>query len=210
MRRYGGYCIDWAMSGNGHVLGNLQRRSVVLVEDEIDLLLFPSLRAMWSLRSVPARGLLSDWNARRTVFGCMNLATGHQVFQVRYLQRAEDFQAFMRQVHRQYRGWHVTLLWDCDSSHTAITSQNLAAVLGIQLLWLPKRAPQLNPMDTLWGQGKDAICANKQYTSVDDQAAHFIHHMAGLSNVQSLQTAGILSEHFWFRHVLVKKICRPA
>lgn len=228
MRRYVGYCIDWAMSGNGHamcwlpihsekkkrhirhVLGNLQRRSVVLVEDETDLLLFPPLRAMWSLRGVPARVLLSGWNARRTVFGCMNLATGHRVFQVRYRQRAEDFQAFLRQVHRQYRGWHVTLLLDSDSSHTAITSQNLAEVLGIQLLWLPKRAPELNPMDTLWGQGKDAICANKQYTSVDEQAAHFIHHLVGLSNAQALQTAGILSKHFWLRHVLVKKFWRPA
>jgi hypothetical protein len=73
------------------------------------------------------------------------------------------------------------------------------------MLWLPKRAPELNPMDTLWGQGKDAICAYKPYTSIVEQAAHFIHHMAGLSNTQALQTAGILSKHFWLRHVLVKK-----
>jgi hypothetical protein len=122
MRRYVGYCIDWAMSGNGqamcwppihsekkrrhirHVLGNLQRHSVVLVEDEADLLLFPPLRAMWSLRGVPAQVLLSGWNARRTIFGCMNLAIGYRVFQVRYRQRADDFQAFLRQVHRQYPG----------------------------------------------------------------------------------------------------------
>jgi hypothetical protein len=59
-------------------------------------------------------------------------------------------------------GWHVTLLLDSNRSHTAIASQALAAKFGIQLLRLPKRAPELNPMDTLWGQGKDAICANKQ------------------------------------------------
>ena len=129
---------------------------------------------------------------------------------MRYRQRAEDFQAFLRQVHRQYQGWHVTLLVDCDSSHTPITSQNLAEVLGIQLLWLPKRAPKLNFMDTLWGQAKDTMCANQQYTSVNKQAAHFIHHLAGLSNAQALQTAGILSKHFWLRHVLVKKFWRPA
>jgi hypothetical protein len=29
----------------------------------------------------------------------MNLATGHRLFQVRHRQRAEDFQAFLRQVH---------------------------------------------------------------------------------------------------------------
>jgi DNA-binding transcriptional LysR family regulator len=46
--------------------------------------------------------------------------------------------------------------------------------LAIRLLWLPKRAPELNPMDTPWGQGKDSISANKQYTNIDEQADSFI------------------------------------
>ena len=182
----------------------------MLAEDETDLLLFPPLRLMWSLRGVPAQVLLSGWNARRTVFGRMNLVTGHRLFQVRYRQRAQDFQAFLHQVHRQYRGWHVTLLLDSDSSHTAMASQTLAAELGIDLLWLPKRAPELNPMDTLWGQGKDAICANKQYASIDEQAAHFIHHLTGLTDAKALQTSGIQSGHFWLRQALLKKFRGPA
>jgi hypothetical protein len=81
----------------------------------------------------------------------MNLVVDNRLFQVCYWQRAEDFQAFLHQVHRQYRGWQVTLLLTSDRSHTVLTSQTLAAELGIQFLWLPKRAPELNPMDTLWG-----------------------------------------------------------
>jgi hypothetical protein len=85
---------------------------MVLVEDETDLLLFAPLRAMWSPRGESARVMLSGWNARRAIFGCMNLVTGHRLFQVRKHQRAEDFQAFLRHVHRHYCGWHVTLLLD--------------------------------------------------------------------------------------------------
>jgi hypothetical protein len=151
-------------------LSGLPRRSVVLVEDETDLLLFPPLRATWSPRGQAAQVVLSGWNARRVVFGCMNLATGHCLFQVRRHQRAHDYQPFLLQVHRQYRGWKVTVLLDSDSTHTANASQTSAAQLGIRLLWLPKRAPELNPMDTLWGQAKDVISANKQYTSIDQQA----------------------------------------
>jgi len=103
----------------------------VLEEDVTDLLLFPPLCVMWSLRGVPAEVLLSGWNARRTVFGCMNLATGHCLFQVRHRQRALDFQAFLEQVHRQNRGWHVTVMLDSDRSHTAIASQALATEFGI-------------------------------------------------------------------------------
>ena len=87
-------------------------------------------------------------------------------------------------------------------SHTADTSQELAQRLGIRLLWLPNRAPERNPIDTLWGQGKDATCANKQYTSIDEQTASFTDHLTGLSNEEALQTSGVLSEHFWLRRAM--------
>jgi hypothetical protein len=132
------------------------------------------------------------------------------LFLERNHQRADDFQAFLRQVRRHYRGWQVTLLLDGNRSHTAFASQVLAERLGIRLLWLPKRAPEVNPMDTLWGQGKDAICANKQYTSIDEQTASFIDYLTGLSNAKALQTSGVLSEHFWMRRMMSKKFCLPA
>jgi hypothetical protein len=182
----------------------------VLAEDETDLLLFPPLRAMWSLRGQPAQVMLSGRNARRVVFGAMNLVTGHRVFLVREKQYAVDFQAFLREVRRHYRGWHVVLLLDGDTSHTAAASQALANKLQIRLLWLPKRAPELNPMETLWGQGKDAIAVNTQYADIDEQADAFIAHVSGLSNQQALQTSGVLSKHFWLKHVLSIYFCGPA
>lgn len=191
-------------------MSGLAKRSVVLAEDETDLLLFPPLRAMWSPLGEPAQVMLSGWNARRVVFGCMNLATGHRLFQVRHHQRANDFQAFLHHVRRQYRGWRITLVLDGNSSHTANASQALAARLKIRLLWLPKRAPELNPMDTLWGQGKDAICANKQYTSIDDQVESFIAHLSNLSNREALHTSGVLADQFWLKHALSKNFCGPA
>lgn len=165
---------------------------------------------MWSPRGVPAQVMLNGWNAKRVVFGCMNLVTGHRVFLVRRQQRAHDFQAFLRLVRRQYRGYRITMVLDNHRSHDAHASQLLAAGLGIRLLWLPKRAPELNPMDTLWGQGKDAICANKQFTSIDDQAAAFIDHLNGLSNQEALQTSGVRSRKFWLRRVVEKNIRSPA
>ena len=177
----------------------LRPRSVLLAEDETDLLLFPPLRAAWSLRGQPQEVHLSGRNARRVVFGAMNLLGGTRLFLVREHQRAGDFQAFLRVVHHHYRGWHVALLLDEDSSHTANGSVELAVWFGIELISLPKRAPQLNPMDTLWGQGKDIISANKQYASIDLQVSRFLEHLEGLSNEEALQTSGVLSGDFWLK-----------
>jgi hypothetical protein len=188
----------------------LPPRSVVLAEDETDLLLFPPLRAAWSPRGQAKRVLLCGWNARRVVFGAMNLRTGRRLFLPREHQRAADFQAFLRVVHYYYRGWHVALLLDEDPSHTAKASVELAGWFDIDLLWLPKRRPELNPMDTLWGQGKDVISADTQYATIEEQVGRFLAYLEGLSNPEALHTSGVLSADFWLKRTLSKKFCGPA
>ena len=175
---------------------------MVLAEDETDLLLFPPLRAAWSPRGQAKRVVLSGRNARRTVFGAMNLRTGRRLLLAREHQRAADFQAFLRVVHYYYRGWHVALLLDEDPSHTAKGSVQLADGFDIDLLWLPKRCPQLNPMDTLWGQGKDVISADKQYATIDEQVDRFLRYLESLSAGEALHTAGVYSKGFWLKSVL--------
>jgi transposase len=135
------------------------------------------------------------------VFGTINIATGHRLFLARRRQRAEDFQAFLPVIRQHYRGREVALLLDEDPSHTAQGSQELAAELKIQLLWLPKRCPELNGMDHLWGHGKDHKSATWQYLGIDQQVEEFIHYLQALSNREALRQAGILSENFWLRGV---------
>src|SRR5262249_48558507 len=148
-------------------------------------------------RGQTQRVMLRGGNARRVVFGAMNLRTGYRLFLPRERQKAVDFQVFLGEVHSCYRGWHVALLLDEDPSHTAKASVRLAGELGMELLWLPKRAPQLNPMDTLWGQGKDVINADKQYAGIEEQVDRFLDFLMGLPNPDALHTSGILSTNFW-------------
>jgi hypothetical protein len=180
----------------------LPRRSVVLAQDETDLLLFPPLRSCWSPVGQAKEVVLCGRNARRVVFGAMNLRTGSRYFLVRERQRAVDFQEFLRLLHDRYRGWHVALLLDEDPSHTAKGSVELAGWFDMEPLWLPKRVPELNVMDTLWGQAKDVVCADKQYPSLDEQVDRFIRHLGSLSPLHALHSAGVLSDDFWLRDIL--------
>jgi hypothetical protein len=102
---------------------------VLLVEDETDLLLFPPLRCSWSRRGEPATVTLCGWNARRVIFGGLNLTTGRRLFLPREHQRAADFQAFLRLVGSHYRGWYVALLLDEDPSHTARGCRTMPCIL---------------------------------------------------------------------------------
>jgi len=166
------------------------------------LLLFPPLRAGWAPKGQAATVVLSGFNARRVIFGAMNLRSGRRLFLVRQHQRSLDFQVFLQALRRRYGRRPIALLLDEDSSHTAKGSVALAAQLHITLLWLPKRSPKLNPMDTLWGQAKDLLNANRQYASIDAQAARFVAYLEGLSDQDALRMAGVLSGNFWLRSVL--------
>jgi hypothetical protein len=130
----------------------------------------------------------------------MNLRTGSRVLVPRPKGRSEDYQAFLGEVRSAYRGWHVALLLDEDPCHTAQASQREAE--GMTLLWLPKRLPKLNPMDTLWGQGKDVISADTQYPTIEEQVDRFLRYLRGLSDREALHTSGVLSKKFWLRGAL--------
>ena len=172
---------------------------MVLAVDETDLRLFPPLRAGWARRGRPAPVPISGGNAKRVLFGAINIHTGHRLFLVRRHGRAADCAAFLAEIRRHYRGRHVALLLDEDSSHTAAASRARAAALGIELLWLPKRSPHLNPMDHFWRHGKEIVCANHQYASISAQAQSFIDYFQSLAPANRLHKAGVLSKHFWLK-----------
>lgn len=177
----------------------------MLAQDETDLLLFPPLRAAWSKRGEVARVWLSGRNARRVIFGAMNLRTGARLFVPREKGRSGDFRAFLEEVRSHYRGKHVALLLDEDRSHTAKAS--LREAEGMTLLWLPNRSPKLNPMDTLWGRAKDVISANKQYATIEEQVDRFLEHLRSMTNREALHTSGVLSQRFWLKGALSNLFC---
>lgn len=180
---------------------DLGPRAALLFEDETDVLLFPPLRACWAQRGHAAAVPLSGRNARRVVFGAIHIGTGHRLLLARKRQRGEDFRAFLEAIHEHYRGWEVWLLLDEDSSHTAHASVGLAREYGIGLIWLPKRCPELNAMDQLWGDAKDEVCANHQESSIEVLVDHFIQYIQGLSAEDARRKAGMLTDEYWLKDV---------
>lgn len=177
-------------------------RSVLLAEDETDLLWLPLLRSAWAKRGAAATVSICGRNARRVIFGALNLRTGHRLLEERDHNRQEDFQAYLDLVRWHYRSWHVALLLDENRSHTAEQTQVLAEELDIELLWLPKRSPKLNPMDHLWGHGKDEISANRQYGTIDEHVERFLAYLQSLSPREALRKAGVLSDNCWLKDAL--------
>jgi transposase InsO family protein len=175
---------------------------VVLFTDWTLLRLFPPLRHAWAPVGTQAEVPITGANAKRVLFGAIDLRTGRRVVLTRKRAGAADAQAFFRELRRRYRrAGTIWLLLDRAGGHTSPRTQALAAALGIALLWLPTQAPELNAMDQLWGALKDAVAANRQAVSIDALAAEASEWVLDLPLTVARRLAGMRSEHFWLRHV---------
>ena len=113
--------------------------AALLMEDETVLRLFPVLRRAWSLRGQQAEVPITGRNAKRVLFGVINVRTGRRLCLRRADMRQANFQDLLREVRRRYGSRPVWMLLDEAPGHLAKRSQDLAAALGIHFVWLPKQ-----------------------------------------------------------------------
>jgi transposase len=170
----------------------------VLVADETILRLFPPLRQAWGPRGEQVCVPVTGRNARRVLYGAIDVRTGRRVVRRAASMRQAEVHAFLRELRRRYRrAGRIWLVLDRHGSHDAAATRRLAAELRVALLFLPKQCPELNPMDHLWRGAKNGVCANRQYATIDDQADEAERWVLTLTPREAKRKAGILSKNFW-------------
>ena len=170
----------------------------LLVLDETTLRHLPPLRAAWALLGQQAAVRISGTNARRSLFGTLDLRTGRRVLMASRHQRLADFHRFLRRLrHGVGACGALWLLLDRHGSHQSPSSLRLAAKLDIRLFWLPRQHPKLNPVDHLWRGLKNNLAANRQFASVDELAAYAEAWVRALTPTVTLRKAGLLSQNCW-------------
>ena len=173
--------------------------AVLLFEDETVLRIFPVPRRAWSLKGEPAPIAINGNNAKRVLFGTINIRTGHRILMRYSNMRQEGFQDFLHLLRRCYRERQIWLVLDEASALTATTSQVLAEKLDIKLIWLPKQCSELNGMDQFWKELKSHISANWQFSDIDEHTSYAENYSLTLTSTQAKRKAGILSKNFWLK-----------
>lgn len=143
----------------------------VLFEDETTFRRLPPLRGMWMRRGQQARVTLPESNGKFTLYGVLNPLTG-ETFTASYEKGKSCYTAaFLDRLMERLEG-PVLLIWDHASWHT---SQAVERVIEgyerLQVLLLPKRAPEQNPIEDLWRHLKRIVAANLERSLPALQAA---------------------------------------
>ena len=121
---------------------------MLLFTDWTLLRLFPPLRAMWAAIGTQAKVPITGQNAKRVLFGTINVRTAHRTAYIGCRVGTYDVQAFLLALRKAYRrAGTIWLLADRASGHTAAATLALARELRIEFVWLPRQWPELNAME---------------------------------------------------------------
>ena len=143
-------------------------QAIVLAEDECEVCLLATVRAMWQRVRTQARLVTPGQNAKCAVFGALNLRTGQWHYRVTAHKRSTDFTALLTTLLSAYAvGTIYVILDNVAIHHSQATLTWLAAHPRVQLVYLPTYCGhQLNPVEKVWWQLKRTIAANRNFTAL--------------------------------------------
>jgi len=165
--------------------------AILIAEDECDVHLLAVLRAMWQRVKEQLRIVTPGQNAKRGVFGALNLRTGEWFYQLSAHKRSADFIAFLAPLLDAYPLEKIYVLVDNARIHTSkAVVQWLAHQPRLELVYLPTYSGhQLNPVEKVWWALKGEIAANRCFKSLADLDAAVVRFFAKFSPSAALALA---------------------
>lgn len=154
------------------LIAALPADETVVFQDEVDVHLNPKIGSCWMVRSQQAEVVTPGNNEKRHLAGSLHWRTGRLILSAPGMQRNADlFLAHLddlRKGLRCYRVLHVV----CDNArfHDCRKVRDyLARWEGrIVLHYLPKYAPETNPIERVWWHLHDTITRNHRCQSLDE------------------------------------------
>jgi transposase len=162
---------DAIVAGLCALLRDLPDDETVVFQDEADINLNPDIGSMWMRRGAQATVVTPGDNAKRYLAGSLHWRTG-TLLATDGPKRdgrlvAEHLETLCRRL-RRYTKIHVVL--DNAKIHTCkVVQQVLAAHPGrLELHFLPKYAPECNPVERVWWHLREEITRNHRCQTLEE------------------------------------------
>jgi putative transposase len=161
------------------LLADLPADETAVFQDEVDVHSNPKIGSMWMRRGAQAEMPTPGTNQKRYLAGSLHWRTGWLIATEAAPGGGRDAELFVRHLEdlrhrlRRYRTIHVI----CDNAR-AHDCQAVREYLGrwghrIVIHYLPKYAPEANPIERLWWHLHDEITRNHRCRSLEE----LLHHV---------------------------------
>jgi putative transposase len=154
------------------LIAHLPHDETVVFQDEVDVHLNPKIGPCWMVRGEQAEVVTPGNNEKRHLAGSLHWRTGRLLLSAPGRRRdASLFIAHLNDLRRQLRGYRVIhVVCDNASFHDCrAVREFLARHPGrIELHYLPKYAPETNPIERIWWHLHETITRNHRCRTIDE------------------------------------------
>jgi transposase len=153
-------------------IARLPSDQTVVFQDEVDVHLNPKIGSCWMVRGEQAEVVTPGNNEKRHLAGSLHWRTGRLLLSAPARRRnAALFVAHLDDLRRQLRGYRVIHVV-CDNAKfhdCRAVREFLARHPGrIVLHFLPKYAPETNPIERIWWHLHETITRNHRCRTIDE------------------------------------------
>jgi transposase len=163
--------------------------------DASDQHLLAVLRGMWMRIGQQVRIATPPDNQHWSLFGCLHPQSGAFVWQAFEKAVSASFLAFLEYLRGCYPTGDLVVVVDNASYHK---SKAVIAWLKehpqVLLLYLPKYAPQLNPVEKIWAALKDRVSANRSFANLLVLGQFIRAFFDELTPARTLKLAGLRND----------------
>lgn len=152
--------------------------TVVLVEDEMSLSMQTTFQKIWLPQGEYPKIEVSSQKTARSIYGFLNIENGKEhAFKTEW-QNMHITAEVLEKLRKVYPTEKIYLIWDQAPSHKGSVAQKFIQEDGeIKTLHFPRAAPEENPQEHVWKDGRSKISHNRYIQNIDTTTDEFIDYL---------------------------------
>jgi putative transposase len=175
------------LQGLRTLLRDLPADEVAVFEDEVDVATNPKIGCMWMPKGRQAEVVTPGDNTKRYVAGSLNWRTGAMIATTGAKRDAALFVAHLHELRRRLRRYKkIHVICDNAKFHESFAVAEFLYRHGdrVVLHFLPKYAPECNPIERVWWHLHDEITRNHRCGDIDALLDRVFAWLAGRTPFQ--------------------------
>lgn len=152
--------------------------SIILTEDEMHLSTQTTVQKIWLPQGEYPKIEVSKKRESRSIYGFLNIKTGQEhAFKTKW-QNMYITADILSEVKKLYPIQKILLLWDKAGWHKGSEAQKFIKAAGnIETLYFPTAAPEENPQEHVWKNGRSQVTHNRFIQDIDKAADEFVNYL---------------------------------
>lgn len=155
-----------------------EKNTVILCSDEMSLSTQTTVQKIWLAQGEYPKIEVSSKKEARSIYGFLNIKTGQEhAFKTNW-QNMYITCEVLEKLRAIYPKKKILFIWDKAPWHKGSKAQEFIKQDGnIETIEFPRAAPEENPQEHVWKQGRSQITHNKFIKNIDQTTDEFVNYL---------------------------------